>query len=266
MTLANRQRLIDLHVDLFPAAKLVQMIDSATGDNPTMGYALARSPLIGIRGDCFGTRQFDTRMQEVNAVAPDRWKTAPIIVEYCGGEAGSGQMTRGKSQVVTHHVSLVEGNHDDYDDLSGRERRDFDETRKLAGYRLRLESLTVPNTMAAGSWVTVTSLWANDGSAPAYADWNVLLQLRDPETGSIAWQGRSSLDLRTLLPTTDPAVNAFVPVTIAESYPLDASLSPGAYEVTLTVLDPDGYYPSMALAMQGRGDDGSYRLGSIVVR
>jgi hypothetical protein len=263
MTLANRQRLIDLHVDLFPPTKLIQMIDSATGKNPVMDYALGKSPLIGIREDCLGSSEFDSRMHETSITAQERWKTAPIIAEYCGVKAGSGQFARGKEQVVVHHVSLLEGNHDEYRNLSEGERSDFNETRQRAGYRLRLESMTRPSTVSLGSWMTIASVWENDGSAPTYSDWDVLLQFRDPENGTTAWQGRSTLELRSLLPTTDPGVNA--PVTVIESYPIGRRLAPGSYDVVLTIRDPSGYSKPLELAMQGRGDDGSYHLGSIVV-
>jgi hypothetical protein len=261
MTVANRQRLIDLHDELFPPQKLVQMIDSATGSDATMGYALSKSPLIGVRADCFGADQFDTRMREVAAVAPDRWKTAPIIVEYCGAESGSGRIAQGKSQVSAHHVSLVEGNHDEYESFKRGEQRDFDETRRRAGYRYRLDSLTLPDAVDTGSSLTITSRWANDGVAPTYADWDVLFQLRDPATGAVAWQGRSSLLLRTLLPTDASALPS-----VAESFSLGGDVAPGTYHLAVKVQDPNGHYQPLALALRDRADDGSYRLGSITAR
>ncbi len=263
MTLANRRRLIDLHVELFPPSKLLQMVDSVTGDNPTMAYALAKSPLIGVRADCFGTSLFDDRMGELEDVAPDRWKTAPIVVEYCGGHAGSGDLARGRNQVDTHHVTLVEGNHDDYGDYASQEQRHLDETRKRAGYRFRLESLTLPSSAAAGSTLSISSRWANDGVAPAYADWDVLFQLVDPVTGAVAWQGESSLSLRSLLPTTGQSSL----VTLAETFSLGGTLRAGAtYDLAVKIQDSAGYGQPLALAISGRGSNGSYRIGSLTIR
>jgi hypothetical protein len=48
-------------------------------------------------------------MREVAAAAPERWKTAPIIVEYCGGEAGSGKFAVGKAQVTGYPNLLAHG-------------------------------------------------------------------------------------------------------------------------------------------------------------
>jgi hypothetical protein len=262
MTLANRQRLIDLHVELFSPSKLVQMVDSATGDHPTLAYALGKSPLIGVRADCFGTSLFDTRMDELEDVAPDRWKTAPIIVEYCGGAAGSGQLGRGRNQVDTYHVSLVEGNHDEYADYSAQERQHLDETRKRAGYRFRLDSLSLPSTAVAGSMLPIASRWANDGVAPAYADWRVLFQLVNPISGAVAWQGQSSLVLRSLLPATGQSSM----LTLSESFALGGSLAPGTYDLVVKIEDPQGYAQPLALANTGRTSVGSYRIGALTVR
>ena len=271
MTLANRQHLIDMHVQLFPPEKLVQMIDSADlqadGVPPTLGYALSKSPLIGIRSDCFGTSLFDTRMGEVaNLGYGDRWKTARIVVEYCNAQTGSGEFSRGLTQVTTGHVSLVEGNHGAYSTLKPQEQADFNQTRKQAGYRLRPTSLSLPGTLVAGSPFTVSSLWANDGVAPPSHQWQVQLQLRNPSTGAVAWQGTSALDPRTLLPTTNSTTGVSTPVAASDTFTLAAGLVPGSYDLVMVVQDPGAYYPPLALAIQGRAVDGSYRLGSVTVQ
>src|SRR5262249_24582608 len=126
------------------------------------------------------------------------------------------------------------------------------------------DSLTVSSTLARGSMFDITTLWSNLGVTPAYSSWNVLFQLRDPATGKIAWQGSSQLDLQRLLPTRiDNVPDA--PVSVTDHLTLSGALVSGHYQLVIQIVDPDGYYPPLALAIRGRNGDGSYVIGDIAV-
>lgn len=253
MTLANRKHLIDVFAQVFPADKLVQMVDSANGPNATMTYAMAKSPLIGVRGDCFGDPLYDQRIAQLNAVAPNRWQTAPILAEFCGG--GSGQYTTGLTQVKDDHVAMIGGNFGNYSSHSAQEQQDFDMLRKLSGYRYVLDSVTVPSVIPRGVAVSFKAAWTNAGVAPVHHGWTVVYQLANA-SGAVAWETPSSLDLRTALPGAS---------SVTDTLTVPASVTPGTYTLRVIVRDADGYYSPVALAITGRLGDGSYPLGTLVV-
>ena len=70
------------------------------------------------------------------------------------------------------------------------------------------------------------------------------------------WSGTSKLDLEHFLPGTQ---------SITETFTL-GQVAPGRYRVVLVVLDPKHYYGPLALAVAHRAFDGSYPIGSVVVR
>jgi hypothetical protein len=253
MTVANRKHIIDTYTQVFPANKLVQMVGSANGSNATMAYAMAKSPLIGVRGDCFGDSLFDTRMVQLDAVAPNRWHTAPILAEYCGG--GTGEYTMGLAQVQSHHVAMIGGNFGSYSSHSTQEQHDFDQTRKLAGFRFALDQVQRPQAISRGSTFALSSSWKNLGVAPAHEAWDVAFELRADAT--VVWVGRSSINLRTFLPGT---------ASFTDSFTVPTSVATGTYTLHVIVRDPTGYYHPMQLSTSGRASDGSYLIDQITVR
>lgn len=86
-----------------------------------------------------------------------------------------------------------------------------------------------------------------------------MIELRDPVSGGTALATRSSIELRTFLPTGD------APVTADDAITVPASVAPGSYDVHLRVVSLDGYLEPLNLAIAGRAADGSYKLGSVEV-
>ena len=113
----------------------------------------------------------------------------------------------------------------------------------------------MPSRLAAGSQFAVVSNWSNVGVTPAYNPWDVTLQLRSA-SGATVWSGTSKLDLEHFLPGTQSTTDTFTLGHVA----------PGRYRVVLVVLDPKHYYGPLALAVTHRAFDGSYPIGSVVVR
>ena len=96
------------------------------------------------------------------------------------------------------------------------------------------------------------------GSAPAFEAWKILSELIDKGSGIAVWQGISSLSLESFLPATTPS-------TVLDSYLLPARLPLGEHVLGLRLVDPTGYRPSLALAIEGRSADGSSSVGTILI-
>jgi hypothetical protein len=130
---------------------------------------------------------------------------------------------------------------------------------KTAGYRYQVRSMTVPEVWVPGGVARVHTEWENVGVAPHYEPTQVVFRLYGSESSTLAWEGRSSVDLQTLLPTGEQ------PVSVPDLLSLPTDLTPGVYQLRLVVLDPQGYRLPLKLALRGRQADGSYFLGNVVV-
>jgi hypothetical protein len=197
------------------------------------------------------------------SLTKERWKTAPVVTEFWGSAAPGTDLSSALAQVATYHVSMVSnGNYrtTDWAALSPAEQATLLQIGKKAGYRLTLNAVTVPDRMAAGTQVTLTSRWANDGNAPVYQWWTVTWQLRSTNSPPrVLWHADSTLDLTHLLPTNG------VSATVTDTLPVPGTMSPGVYQLAVIVQDPTGYRAPLALAIRGRQGDGTYVLGNVTV-
>jgi hypothetical protein len=268
LTDANARRIVDATLNAFPPNDHLLVI--RTANSAAVRYALGRSPRVGLRLDCLGggAGMVGDRdaLGAVWDVAADRWKTAPVISEWCGniGPGSNRFQDFGVPEVQEFHVSMVSsGNYertgsDALGGYSAAERDGFMTATKLSGYRFVLDSVDVPSVLAAGSDFAMTTQWENDGVAPAYLGYNVLVQFRDADN-NVVWQSQSGLDLRQLLPT------GASPLRWTDYFGL-GDLSRGTYQLALQVVDPAQISPPIQLAIDGRQSDGSYSLGVTEVR
>src|SRR5690606_14798481 len=113
---------------------------------------------------------------------------------------------------------------------------------KLTGFRIQIESIDVPETLARELAFPVTVNWKNVGVAPIYETWDIMFQFRDSNgnviyqvttksTTSHMLQSKSMFNLKTLLPSTD-VTSATDMITIP------SSVVPGNYKVYLKIVDP----------------------------
>jgi hypothetical protein len=282
MSDANKQRLIQMSVQAFPHKRLIALGGLDSGDSGCFGcdpvdaarwgfhvwdgltYALNLSPNIGLRADCLGKPDFGGYAASFAVpAAAQRWKTSPVILEYCGGP----DFQTAQDQIVQYHAALIgdgAGNINSFGSYSSSDQQLMMLNYNTSGYRFVLDRLTVASTLARGSSFDVTSLWSNVGITPAYSAWSVVFQLKDPGTGQIAWEGTSRLDLQQLLPTKTGS-GTDTPASVADHFTLPAAVAAGTYQWVVRVVDPEGYYRPLALAIQGRTSDGSYLLGDITV-
>lgn len=254
MSRENSKRMIKSVLDAFPSKFVLMM----TPGPEYLSDAMAMSPRIGIRVDCVGTKGMTgSKIDDVPA-ALERWKTAPWVAEWCGNE---NNFQLGLDQVRKYHISNMSSWNMkiSYEQMNATQKTNFIQANKESGYRYVINNLTL-STLRPGGAMTVNSKWSNVNVGVTYHDWNIMYQLRNPSTGTVAFEGKSSLALRTLLPTGN------TPKAVTDNFTLPANLSAGNYDFHVKVVSPEGYLKPMQLAIQGKTADGSYKLGSVKVQ
>ena len=262
ITVANAESIVDMNVRAFPSKELLMQHQTVTVDGTTdhdvFLYALNRYPQIGIRNDCLGDAWFTddmSRLYDEHPIVANRWKSAPVMTEYCYQSPGSGGFELASRQIAQFHVANIgNGNMATWSSFSRAEQRQSELNNARSGYRFVLEHLAMPSRLLAEAEFAVVSNWSNVGATPAYNPWNVTIQLRSMN-GSVVWSGTSKLDVERFLPGKK---------TVTDTFTL-GQVPPGRYRVVLVVLDPSGYFPPLRLAIGSREFDGSYEIGSIRV-
>jgi Domain of unknown function (DUF4832)/Concanavalin A-like lectin/glucanases superfamily len=263
VTDANARRIVDATLNAFPPDTHLLVI--GVNFSPALGYALDRTPRVGIRLDCLGGGESmhgdRDALQRVPATQ-SRWQTALVVTEWCPeDDVGTGDFVLGDRQVQQYHVSLLSSGNfaHAYAKHTAAEQDAFIHANKTAGYRLSLDSLTLPETVAPEQDVVLVARWENVGVAPPYRAWQVLVQLRDVGSGAVVWQDRSGIDLRTLLPTGG------TPVMQRDTFKLPSTVPSGTYGLALQIVEASGYGAPLQLAIAGRQPDGSYPIGQVTV-
>jgi hypothetical protein len=256
ITRENSKRLVKAVLDAFPKTFVLMM----TPDAELLRDAMELSPRLGIRVDCVGDGGFKgSRIDDVPP-ALERWKTAPWVGEWCGGSDADNQYELGLQQVRKYHIAALSSANfpERAAAMSPSRRTAFEKANKESGYRFVLSSMTL-GPAVAGAPLTVTTSWSNVGVAPAYLPWNTTIELRDPRSDVVVFAGRSAVDLATMLPTGDK------PVEVKDTFTLPATVPAGSYDVHVRVTSPRNYPGPLRLAITGREQDGSYRLGALTV-
>lgn len=260
ITDANALKIVDMNIRAFPHKRLLMLHDH----EKALAYALSLSPAIGVRNDCLGDKWFTESMTALSGVIKDRWKTAPIVTEYCYQHPQSAGFRLAADQIQAFHVAMIgNGNMDPLSRFSAADQTLFRRNNQSAGYRFVLDSVSTPSRIAPGSSFTLEASWSNIGVAPSYLPWKASFRLSDPATGAVVWQGPSKLDLSALLPTRDRAGDH--PVAVADTGTLPATVRSGTYTLSVIALDPTSYYQPLELSIAGRRADGSYTLGTVTV-
>jgi Domain of unknown function (DUF4832) len=260
MSAPNRQKLIDMQYTAFPTKRFFML----TSQKDSLAYALqaTRTKPTGVRFDCLGDSDIGGARDALNndTLEHSRWKVAPLYFEYCSNP----DFALSLQDIKRYHASLIgdgDGNINAFGSYNTATQKLILESYKAAGYRFELNSLTLPKQLAAGQQFQVTSQWKNVNSAPAYAPWNVMIQLRNT-SNQVVWQEKSTLDLR--IPFSDTSQGNDTK-TVTDRFTLPATIANGQYTVAVQIVHADNYYSPLALAIQGRQPDGSYSLGNTTV-
>jgi hypothetical protein len=259
MTAANKEQIITWYVNAFPHTRVLMPMD----EKGETAWAIQHYPQLGLRRDCLGRSDFINQyMRPYFSQIENQWQKAPWVTEFCGLPPGSGDVDRAASQINQYHVSMIGGNTSSWGSYDASEQATIANFMKTAGYRFILDSLALPASIPMATAFSVTTQWSNVGVTPAYTPWNIMVQLRDG-SGNIKWQGKSNLDLQTLLPTTSNGTET--PIVVTDTFTLPVIVQNGTYTLALQVVDPWTYYHPLALANEGIQNDGSYTLGIITV-
>lgn len=256
----NALRLVDASVNAFSqGGELRKHLVMLTPRDDALRYALSRSPKVGVRADCLGSDLGPAVGYIADPAHParSRWQTAPFVTEWCGNPGNQSQFDAAERDVSAYNIaSISSGNIDGVGDPPNGA---YERATKRSGYRIELDEVSLPATLNAGGAFSVATKWSNVGVTPAYDDWNVTLQLRNPATGAVVVRATSSLNLRSLLPTGS------TPRSHADSFVVPSGVAAGTYDVVVQVLDAAGYAKPLNLAIHGKAADGSYKVGSVRV-
>jgi len=129
-----------------------------------------------------------------------------------------------------------------------------DEWIKKMGYRFVLRNFKYPDKVRANGKLSFESWWENKGVAPCYnKNYELALRLKNKESSIVLV---TDADIREWLPG-DAVYNdgVFIPY----------GLSPGNYELQISIIDRQYRQPRIKLAIEGRDEEGWYTLGNIEV-
>jgi Domain of unknown function (DUF4832)/Beta-galactosidase len=252
----TKRALIDMQIKAFSKTRIV--MNSGADNRDSFTYALSQSPRVGIRVDSLGMPWFDQQFKNSDKLplVQERWKTAPIVVEFTGPGMDYELSAR---QVKTWHVAAVgNGNGVDWNKHSTQQRDHLIQVGKNAGYRFVVNQFAYPSTIQSGQPLTIQSQWSNLGVTPLYEPFKITYELRAQGKPPIVWASTSGFDLEKFLPTAQPFQNT-------DTFQMP-KLAPGNYELSMAVLDTSGYRPPLKLAIQGINSFGRYQLGMITIR
>jgi hypothetical protein len=259
-TLATKRALIDAHVQAFPNTQLLMFMLYSNFDPLLYAFSLPTAKPIGTRVDCIGQPGFFSQWLNRPAIwdqIKERWRVAPMITEYCAGSIIlDGALTRDDAlgHVEDYHVSAIGNGNIAYSSLSTADQDAYRRIGLRTGFRFHLSGLSMAGSAIKGSQVTVRSSWQNQGVAPAYENWQVVLEFRDIATRTLRSSNTLSVNLKQLLPNP----NAY---EIQSTITIPSAIASGEYEVSLRIVDPQGYRAPLALANSGRGSNGEYVVG-----
>lgn len=201
---ATKQAFVDMHLQAFSTRQLVMFALYSRFDAvryATLLQTTTRLP-VGLRIDCLGRNGFMN--QWLNhptewAVLQNVWKQAPFVAEFCGFSAGDANHSAATAlqQVRDFHISAIgNGNIGTPTDFSGAEQANFLQVGREAGYRYRVESASV--VLDGGGLLNVSAVVRNDGNAPTYEPWDVLLELNGSAARTV-WSQTLDGDLKASL-------------------------------------------------------------------
>jgi len=132
---------------------------------------------------------------------------------------------------------------------------------RYAGYRMVLQQMQYPDTVAKGMPFTTAWTWTNKGSAPCYHDYGILLSLVNG-AGATVWQAVQFPRTRTSA-TTAWDSNKLVNDTL--QWTLPANVPGGSYQVRIGMRDMTDSTQRVELAIAGRDNQTRYTIGSTTV-
>jgi hypothetical protein len=261
-SLATRQKVVDLHLKLFPNSPITALI------NDIGGLTYANGKGTGWRADCFGdygmfspnwNHMDNMYKQHLKAAgAENAWQKAPVAWETCGTVQDwveKGFDVRKIFQYgLDQHGSFI--NNGSVQLPTGAQyRAEVEAALSKLGYRLVLRSLSHDSSVKPGGSLAVTGTWDNVGVAPPYHPFKLQLRLTPPDTGVAPIVLTSKADVRTWLPGQHQ---------VKETFQLPSTLAAGTWKLSVGITGTPGV-PMLRLAIEGRDDQGWYPVSQLAV-
>jgi hypothetical protein len=142
------------------------------------------------------------------------------------------------------------------------------------GYRLVLKELKYPSEARPGDNFQLAMKWQNVGSAPCYRPYRLAYRLTDGGGDHQVFVGNvtvnkwlpGEIELFTEEFFKEPAdLPPGDVVDVADSISLPNDMSPGTYTVSIAVVGEQDTEPVVQLGIEGRSDDGWYKLSKVTV-
>jgi hypothetical protein len=259
LTDATREALLDCYLETFRQTPLVLQLQ----DPKSTHYALARRP-VGWRVDCLGDMGgFSKTWSHMEDYYPqtliqtgmqDAWRRAPVTMEVCWVM----QHWKNLGWDIDHIINeSLKWHISSFNAKSSPVPQEWwpqvNRWLKRMGYRFVLRRLTYPEAVKPGQQFAFTSWWDNKGVAPCYRKFPLAFRLKSATRTEIL---PMEADITTWLPGDNLCDGS---VTVP------ARLDAGDYELELGLLDPLTKVPKVRLAIEGRTEEGWYRLGTIKV-
>lgn len=270
---ASLKTFLDGYVRAFPQVQLVMPYAS-----PILPYALdtikANSyGFIGVRADTVGEEHgiFSTGMTaDYNRLKSvlSRWQTAPIITEFFGvnGMRKNSVFNIATAEAKAWHIAaLANGNTFPSKDLDVEQKQQFNLLANTLGYHLAPKELQL-TALRAGASAKLKASWINNGVAPVYEPWKVEYLLINNKDQNQRFSLASGINLRELLPTTNPVSGKEFSKEYSDDFTLPHFLPAGSYSFKVRVVDgrpQDRRNPLPLLLNMPRGSDGYYTLGDV---
>lgn len=248
---------------------------------------------VGNRSDCLGEfstyptwvdnqwSEYVKRNDPFTTIFKDRYKTAPIITEWCNFQTAddNAYYAKGLTDTVRQHVSMLASTGFPAQPSDTQMSQDLYErwvrANKYSGYRYAPTSVGGLRDASADKSLSLEVAWTNFGSAPTYEEWKVIYEIVD-EKDKVIQEAASATDLRKLYADQSDYSSENEPnsATIIEKKMIDlGNLSDGKYSLMVRVAWNEHKpaatytvnYPPMQLAINGRTERGSYTLGSFTI-
>jgi hypothetical protein len=250
-----QRKLIDVYLKAFRKTPLLMNFDQPEA----LKYGTSHG--AGWRFDCLGdmrpgwAEMFDIYPQQIARTGiQDVWETAPVSMETCGVPESwfrhGWDVKYILSEALRWHVSTVNVKSSA---IPTPWKNDFEDFERRMGYRFALRHAEWQDEVSAGHPIGLSTWWVNEGVAPIYQPFVLAFRFGSPDRSAVV---RTDADIRKWLPGDavfeDPV---FVPDDLPD----------GDYQLSVALLDPITLQPAIRLAIQGRENDGWYRLGKIHV-
>jgi hypothetical protein len=256
-----QKELIDIWIEAFKRTRLLMNFD----EPQALAYGTQQG--AGWRLDCWGDMRtnstdpyFPAEMLEiypqqiVRTGTQDVWQRSPVSLETCYTVAGWKERGYDVDYIIEQglrwHVSTANIKSAP---IPAEWRAKFDDFQRKMGYRFILRRLEYSKNVPAGTMMPVHMWWLNAGVAPAYGDYDLVVQLRSEKNSAMI---PIPVEVRKWLPgdaVYDGTV--FIP----------AELESGPYDVRIAMLDRRTKKPAIRFANEGRLEDGWYAMGSLNV-